>query len=752
MARTTHNLDVQMRAVDQLSPTLQKIVDRLDDLIDATDETNDKLGNLSTESRKAAKNVKAVGENSKTTSRNVSSLASKLNSARLAAAGAAAAIAVAGAKFLSFNIKQIDMIDSLAKSSQKLGVSVEALQKYRFAAASSGASVEHLETGLRALQRRYILSIGKTNEFSKAFEALGVDVSKSADATKPVGQLLNEVADGLQNTETHSVKVTTAIATMGDSAMNLLPMLSGGSKGLKEFGDQSALTGIITEKQAKIAEELRQRLDNLNQMWSAFAAVLIERSAPAMRSLINVTMGLMGAIKKGLSTLDSLKSRFDFLNVTVDRAVAFIKRFNVVMGKGLEITVEWIKSLADEGENVNNALGSIKRSTDDVSDAFDEGRSKANSYTQETKSLKDAMRALLGTQNEVAAIDFTNSSLPGYAADLNEILGLHNQIDFAAEDNIRALNGAGEAIGRLVEAHKTEAQAIIDGAKAAAAAVKAEVDLLERKARLVQSIQEAQEEANKKALREMQRQQAEAQQFIGSIVNGIAQIVQSDKTAEESSKRAALAKKKASLLIKEGKKAEALQELENARIAEHTARQQRRHADLAKAQMIARIIAIITAKAAEAAASSYASAQSLPFPANIAAGISAAATATAFVLGLVGKVQGLSTGGVVEGGERGRDSVLAMLQPGELVVPTKMVAQMRKILNEPPSTPSMDHSIQRFGKGGVVGTETGKSATGGTTVNITNNILQPDKVMAARLVDQQQRAIKKLKRGTLLRR
>ena len=79
-------------------------------------------------------------------------------------------------------------------------------------------------------------------------------------------------------------------------------------------------------------------------------------------------------------------------------------------------------------------------------------------------------------------------------------------------------------------------------------------------------------------------------------------------------------------------------------------------------------VAQITIKTAESAINIYRGFSTIPFI-GPALGIAGAAAAVAFGAEQIGKVTAAQRGGLIEGGVPGRDSVPALLEPGELVVP-----------------------------------------------------------------------------------
>jgi len=134
------------------------------------------------------------------------------------------------------------------------------------------------------------------------------------------------------------------------------------------------------------------------------------------------------------------------------------------------------------------------------------------------------------------------------------------------------------------------------------------------------------------------------------------------------------------------------------------------------------IIRSITAKAADAAAGSASAVAPTPF---IGPALAAAIIPVTFSLvkGLInqafadgGLVRSAGGIGAVRGGTPGRDSVVGLLQPGELVLPTRVVQDIARLMGTSPPT-----ARPAFANGGMVPAGGGGSALPSVTVNLTGD-------------------------------
>jgi hypothetical protein len=137
----------------------------------------------------------------------------------------------------------------------------------------------------------------------------------------------------------------------------------------------------------------------------------------------------------------------------------------------------------------------------------------------------------------------------------------------------------------------------------------------------------------------------------------------------------------------------------------------------------------VMAYAVEAAATAYAANQGVPVVGPVI-GAAAAAVAFGFVRGYLGQLKGMAAGGIVEGGVPGRDSVPALLMPGELVVPAALTRQLLALAGASGSGSSS--SGTRMANGGIV---PASASRGVTQVNMSLHMMvAPDRLNQKRLL------------------
>lgn len=156
---------------------------------------------------------------------------------------------------VDFTRQAVEMVGGLGELAEQLGVSTGALQVFRFAAAQNGVSVEQLETGLIRLNDAIGNAARGNDDALKTFNELGVRILDSAGHLRTTEQIINDVADGLTRIEDPARRAAAANDLFGRAGARLLPLLTGGSEGLRQFAEAARAAGAV------LGDDLIQRLD-----------------------------------------------------------------------------------------------------------------------------------------------------------------------------------------------------------------------------------------------------------------------------------------------------------------------------------------------------------------------------------------------------------------------------------------------------------------------------------------------------------
>ncbi len=212
----------------------------------------------------------------------------------IAATVAAAATAMGGGLALAIK-SSINQFDDLSKTSQKIGVPVEQLTALRHAADLSDVSSESLTKGLGKLARSVVDAAQGSTTAVDAYKALGLSFKDSNGQVKQVGDLLPEIADRFANMKDGSVKTALAMQIFGKAGADLIPLLNGGSAGLREMTDEAKAMGlVIGGDTARTAEAFN---DNMTRLSRVFTGVVRQVTANVLPALAQLSQFMIDSAK-----------------------------------------------------------------------------------------------------------------------------------------------------------------------------------------------------------------------------------------------------------------------------------------------------------------------------------------------------------------------------------------------------------------------------------------------------------------------
>ena len=304
-------------------------------------------------------------------------------------------------------------IDELAKSSARLGLTVNQIQSLQFAASQTGASSEELEKGLTRFSRAVSEANTGIGTGLRAFEMLGVKITDASDNIKPTRQLLDEVSDALTQIENPADRVRVAFDLFGRSGVNLVNTLQQGSKNLKELGDEfNAVTITLTQEQAKAVEEANDLFDKLGRTFSSIGQQITANVLPKLAKLsqfltVNVMRGLAGvssAVRGFLNGIVDLAKKAGIEMNKFTFGEAFEKQieritFNIEnagkafmdMSGHVSLIVENTKKQNEKTSKQDQIMANLTKRLNGATFAFEQFKFETVELNQETQKLNNEL-------------------------------------------------------------------------------------------------------------------------------------------------------------------------------------------------------------------------------------------------------------------------------------------------------------------------------------------------------------------------
>ena len=213
---------------------------------------------------------------------------------------AAAAVGV-GAAVGAMSVKAIKATDELAKQAKTIGITVEKLQQYTFAAERSGVSTSEMVKGLQQFNKFVGQAARGTGTAKKAFQDLGISLRDGNGNLRTQDALIREFVETLSTIENPMMRAGLASDVFGRAGVKLLPMMAGGAEGMDQLMKAASDLGTVMDNEtAAKAEILNDKLDTLSEaiktsMYTSLVN-MVDQNQQAFAKLIDITQAAVTAV------------------------------------------------------------------------------------------------------------------------------------------------------------------------------------------------------------------------------------------------------------------------------------------------------------------------------------------------------------------------------------------------------------------------------------------------------------------------
>lgn len=221
-----------------------------------------------------------------------------------ALAAGAAVTALAAGTAIALRGYQTE-VDKIAKMSRSIGIPVDELSRLKHAAELSGSSLEGVAIGVKKFSKELSeMATMTTGTAARAMRAMGISVNDAAGNLKSMDVLMGEIADKFATYEDGAHKTALAMAIFGKSGADLIPMLNGGSKALRDMKQEADDLGITLDgKTAAATEHFNDNITRLMRLKDAWLNKINETVLPG---LIALTDKMVEAGKKAKGFSDTV--------------------------------------------------------------------------------------------------------------------------------------------------------------------------------------------------------------------------------------------------------------------------------------------------------------------------------------------------------------------------------------------------------------------------------------------------------------
>lgn len=226
----------------------------------------------------------------------------------------------------------INRMDELRDQSIRLGIGVETLSAFAFAAKQTGTDIEALGTGFKILAKNMADALNPKSGKAQIFEALGIEVEDATGKLKQFEQIIPEIADRFKELEDGTTKAALAQELFGKSGLNLVEFLNQGGDGIQTLIDRARELGLTFDQEAADkADEFKDTLAELKAVGEGLATQVAIQLLPALVDLAEWARDFAKEGANAIEIADKLRIGFEVLST----AAHIVSSAFEIVGAGL---------------------------------------------------------------------------------------------------------------------------------------------------------------------------------------------------------------------------------------------------------------------------------------------------------------------------------------------------------------------------------------------------------------------------------
>ena len=187
-------------------------------------------------------------------------------------------------------------IDALAKTSQKLGMTINALSGLQHAATQTGVSANTMDTALQRMVKNVGQASNGFGEASGTLDKLGLDAKELA--TLAPEETFIKIAKAINGLGSQYDKVAMAQKIFDSEGVGLVNTFSAGEAGIRRFIKENEELRGITEENAEKFSAFKDATDKLGKamegLWQELGIVLL----PAVTKLLGILTKIIAGVRE----------------------------------------------------------------------------------------------------------------------------------------------------------------------------------------------------------------------------------------------------------------------------------------------------------------------------------------------------------------------------------------------------------------------------------------------------------------------
>lgn len=254
--------------------------------------------------------------------------------------GIAAAAAAAGVALLvTKSINSADNLNDLAKSQ---AVAATTLGGIGFAAEQAGGSLESASQSIGKLNKTLAAAAAGNKEAAETFALVGVRISDIAGNTRPVEDVLIDLADKFATFEDSPERAALAVKFFTKSGVDLIPLLLEGGDALRKNIEYYKQYSGVTDDLIKQSDAFNDSLAKVNLLTKSVGNALAAELLPSMQAVADAMVRFQEGGDRSKALAETLAS---VLRLAAGGAVVLAAAFNTI-GKSVGAAAATLGELA----------------------------------------------------------------------------------------------------------------------------------------------------------------------------------------------------------------------------------------------------------------------------------------------------------------------------------------------------------------------------------------------------------------------
>ncbi len=238
--------------------------------------------------------------------------------------------AVVGGAITAIAVRTANAGDELAKTSRRLGLNVEALQEWRFAATRAGVDIRTFDMAVQRFGRRVAEAARGQGEARDALAEMGIELTDVNGKLRDSDVLLTESLIALSKQENEFRRNALAMKLFDSEGVRLVQLAAEGAEGIetlrKEF---RALGAGITEEGTKAGEAFIDAWTDLKAVLNGVVFAIGEELLPLFTEIFKAVTKWIADNRKLAIVLAKVAGAIGLITVVATGAVAVITALGV---------------------------------------------------------------------------------------------------------------------------------------------------------------------------------------------------------------------------------------------------------------------------------------------------------------------------------------------------------------------------------------------------------------------------------------